>query len=85
LYFVEKANKRFLLAHLLKDTSIERVLVFTTTKHGADRVCKDLFRNEILAEAIHGNKSQNARQRALIILKKEKLGIGCYRYCCKRN
>jgi ATP-dependent RNA helicase RhlE len=75
LYFVEKANKRFLLAHLLKDTSIERVLVFTTTKHGADRVCKDLFRNEILAEAIHGNKSQNARQRALSNFKEGKIRV----------
>ncbi|MEI2711660.1 MAG: helicase-related protein, partial [Chitinophagaceae bacterium] len=53
----------------------ERVLVFTTTKHGADRVCKDLFRNEILAEAIHGNKSQNARQRALSNFKEGKIRV----------
>lgn len=75
LYFVEKANKRFLLTHLLKDTAIERVLVFTTTKHGADRVCKDLFRSNILAEAIHGNKSQNARQRALTNFKEGKIRV----------
>mgnify|MGYP000187398663 CR=1 FL=1 len=75
LYFVEKANKRFLLTHLLTDTKIERVLVFTTTKHGADRVCKDLFRSNIPAEAIHGNKSQNARQRALSNFKEGKIRV----------
>ena len=65
LYFVDKANKRALLADILKDKSIETALVFTRTKHGADKVVKDLVRIGIRAEAIHGNKSQNARQRAL--------------------
>jgi ATP-dependent RNA helicase RhlE len=65
LYFVEKQNKRFLLAHLLSSASIDRALVFTKTKHGADRVARDLSRNGIHTEAIHGNKSQNERQRAL--------------------
>ncbi len=65
LYFVDKANKRALLADILKDSSIETALVFTRTKHGADKVVKDLVRIGIRAEAIHGNKSQNARQRAL--------------------
>jgi ATP-dependent RNA helicase RhlE len=65
LYFVEKQNKRSLLAHILQDKGIERALVFTRTKHGADKVVKDLFRAGVSAEAIHGNKSQNARQRAL--------------------
>ena len=65
LYFVEKANKKSLLTHVLKDTDISSVLVFTRTKHGADKVVKDLQRAGIKAEAIHGNKSQNARQRAL--------------------
>lgn len=65
LYFVEKQNKRSLLAHILKDTSIDRALVFTRTKHGADKVVKDLYKVGVSAEAIHGNKSQNARQRAL--------------------
>ena len=65
LYFVEKQNKKSLLAHLLEDKSIETALVFTRTKHGADKVVKDLVRIGISAEAIHGNKSQNARQRAL--------------------
>ncbi|MCJ8211441.1 DEAD/DEAH box helicase [Mucilaginibacter sp. RS28] len=65
VFFVDKGDKRALLNHILKDKSIERVLVFTRTKHGADKVVKDLNRNGITAEAIHGNKSQNARQRAL--------------------
>lgn len=65
LYYVEKQNKRSLLAHILADKSIETALVFTRTKHGADKVVKDLSRIGIIAEAIHGNKSQIARQRAL--------------------
>ncbi len=65
LFFVEKQNKRMLLAHILADENIETALVFTRTKHGADKVVKDLVRAGISAEAIHGNKSQNARQRAL--------------------
>ncbi|SIR24932.1 DEAD/DEAH box helicase [Pontibacter lucknowensis] len=65
VYFVEKNDKRELLRHLLSESEIDRVLVFTRTKHGADRVAKDLNKANIQAEAIHGNKSQNARQRAL--------------------
>jgi len=65
LYYVEKADKKSLLIHLLKDKNIKTALVFTRTKHGADKVVKDLVRVGITAEAIHGNKSQNARQRAL--------------------
>ncbi len=65
LYYVAKENKRSLLAHILADETIETALVFTRTKHGADKVVKDLVRIGITAEAIHGNKSQNARQRAL--------------------
>jgi ATP-dependent RNA helicase RhlE len=65
LFYVEKENKRSLLAHILADKTIETALVFTRTKHGADKVVKDLVRIGIKAEAIHGNKSQNARQRAL--------------------
>src|ERR1700710_1469817 len=65
LYYVEKNDKRALLAHILKDKEIKTALVFTRTKHGADKVVKDLVRIGITAEAIHGNKSQNARQRAL--------------------
>ncbi|WP_448700926.1 DEAD/DEAH box helicase [Mucilaginibacter sp. AW1-3] len=65
VYFVEKNDKKSLLNHILKDKSIETALVFTRTKHGADKVVRDLTRAGITAEAIHGNKSQNARQRAL--------------------
>ncbi|RYY36556.1 MAG: DEAD/DEAH box helicase [Sphingobacteriaceae bacterium] len=65
MYFVDKGDKRQLLNHILKDKNIATVLVFTRTKHGADKVVKDLNRSDITAEAIHGNKSQNARQRAL--------------------
>nr|WP_319487470.1 DEAD/DEAH box helicase [uncultured Caproiciproducens sp.] len=65
LYFVDKDNKRKLLIHLLLDQSIRSALVFTRTKHGADRVVKDLTTAKINAQAIHGNKSQNARQTAL--------------------
>jgi ATP-dependent RNA helicase RhlE len=65
LYFIDKGNKRKLLRDLLEDKSIATALVFTRTKHGADRVAKDLNQSGIKSEAIHGNKSQNARQRAL--------------------
>jgi ATP-dependent RNA helicase RhlE len=63
--FVEKADKRPLLRQVLKDATIDRVLVFTRTKHGADRVVKQLAQDGVTADAIHGNKSQNARTRAL--------------------
>ena len=63
--FVEKSNKSLLLKSILKDESIESVLVFTRTKHGANKVVKILERDSIASAAIHGNKSQNARQRAL--------------------
>jgi ATP-dependent RNA helicase RhlE len=65
VYFVDKASKRRLLVEILRSPSIERALVFTRTKHGADRVSKDLHRQGIEAEAIHGNKRQTARERAL--------------------
>ena len=65
VYFVEKSEKVSLLTHLLKDSSLESVLVFTRTKHGADKVARVLAKANIGAEAIHGNKSQTARQRAL--------------------
>jgi ATP-dependent RNA helicase RhlE len=65
LYFVDKPDKKSLLIHLLKDKSIDSALVFTRTKHGADRVSRDLMKAGIKAAAIHGNKSQGARQDAL--------------------
>ena len=69
LYFVDKKDKRSLLLHILKDDTIPTALVFTRTKHGADKVAQGLTRAGIRAEAIHGNKSQNARQRALVNFK----------------
>ncbi len=65
VYFVEKKQKLGLLIHLLNTEDIPSVLVFTRTKHGANRVVKDLDKKGVRAEAIHGNKSQNARQQAL--------------------
>jgi len=65
VYHVAKGQKADLLTGLLKRPEFSRVIVFTQTKHGADRVCKQLDRAGIRCEPIHGNKSQNARQRAL--------------------
>ncbi len=65
IFFVDRGNKNALLLHLLKNEDIKNVLVFTRTKYGADKVVKMLHKNQITAEAIHGNKAQNARQRAL--------------------
>lgn len=75
IYFVEKQNKQLLIKHLLADESIKSVLLFTRTKHGADKVAKDLNRSGINAEAIHGNKSQNARQAALSNFKSRRTRI----------
>jgi ATP-dependent RNA helicase RhlE len=65
LYMVGQADKGALLQHVLRDSEIRRALVFTRTKRGADRVVRGLSRGSIHAEAIHGNKSQAARERAL--------------------
>ncbi len=65
LYFVRQDSKSALLKHVLSDPSVRRALVFTRTKHGADRLRKALDANNIPSEAIHGNKSQGARQRSL--------------------
>ena len=65
LYFCTQAEKQALLMHVLEDKEINPVLIFTRTKHGADRVVKFLVKQTVKAEAIHGNKSQNARQKAL--------------------
>ncbi|HEV7299790.1 MAG TPA: DEAD/DEAH box helicase [Tepidisphaeraceae bacterium] len=65
VYHVDKKNKPQLLAHLVNELPMSRAIVFTRTKHGADRVVTHLNKAGIKAEAIHGNKSQNARQRAL--------------------
>ena len=65
VYFVDRGQKRNLLAHVLKDPAIVRALVFTRTKHLANRLTEQLAKDGIAAEAIHGNKSQSARERAL--------------------
>ena len=65
VYYVEQPEKRVLLVRLLRDPEITRCVVFTRTKHGANRVAKYLVDAGIQADAIHGNKSQNARERAL--------------------
>jgi ATP-dependent RNA helicase RhlE len=66
---VEKARKPALLSHLLRSRRIGQALVFTRTKHGADRLTQQLVRDGIVATAIHGNKAQNARVRALAAFK----------------
>lgn len=65
VYHVPKKNKKSLLIHLLKDESIKSVIVFSRTKHGANKIAKDLEKAGVAAAAIHGNKSQNQRQLAL--------------------
>ena len=65
VYFVEPRHKPHLLTHFLQNTPFTRTLVFARTKQGADKIAKELVRSGIRAEAIHGNKSQNARQRTL--------------------
>jgi ATP-dependent RNA helicase RhlE len=65
IYFVDKNRKKHLLLHLLQNNDVKSALVFTRTKHGANRVAQDLTKADIHAMAIHGNKSQTARQNAL--------------------
>ena len=75
VYFVDKANKPKLLIHLLQDPAITSALVFTRTKHGADRVARLLQKAGIGAAAIHGDKSQGARQAALSRFKKGEIRV----------
>ncbi len=75
LFYVDKANKPLLLLYLLKSPQIKTALVFTRTKHGADKVVKILHKESITAAAIHGNKSQNARQHALTQFKNGNLRV----------
>ncbi len=65
IYFVDKTEKRQLLYHIIKNEKLSNILVFSRTKHGADNIAKALKKQGLNAEAIHGDKSQNARQRAL--------------------
>jgi ATP-dependent RNA helicase RhlE len=75
VYFVEKENKLDLLTHILKNDISDSVLVFSRTKHGADKIARKLQSHKISAEAIHGNKSQNQRQNALNNFKSGKTRI----------
>ncbi len=73
VYLVDKDEKNALLLHLLEDKGIQSALIFTRTKYGADKVARFLAKQGIAAEAIHGNKSQNARQSALAKMKQGKI------------
>src|SRR5450432_1885921 len=75
LYHVDKQNKQSLLIHLLQDNSIENVLIFTQMKHSADKLARVLNNSGIRTEAIHGNKSQNARQSALANFKNKQTRV----------
>jgi ATP-dependent RNA helicase RhlE len=75
VFFVEKADKRALLVDVLRDSAMRRVLVFSRTKHGANRIAEHLEKAGVHAEAIHGNKSQNARERALANFKAGKIRV----------
>jgi ATP-dependent RNA helicase RhlE len=72
---IEQRNKRALLSHLLADPALNRVIVFTRTKHVANRVAEHLAKTGVSSDAIHGNKSQNARQRALDGFKNGKVRV----------
>ncbi|MBK9490028.1 MAG: DEAD/DEAH box helicase [Haliscomenobacter sp.] len=75
VYFVEKRDKRNLLIQLLRNPNVKSALVFTRTKHGADKINRDIVKAGIRSNAIHGNKSQNARQSALNGFKEGKLRV----------
>ena len=75
IYFVDKNNKKKLLVDLLKGDDIESALVFTRTKYDADKIVKDLLTHKIKALAIHGDKSQNARQQALRYFKSGEIRV----------
>jgi ATP-dependent RNA helicase RhlE len=65
LYYTNKSSKKDLLIHILKDSALDQVLLFSRTKHGADRIARNLAKRKIRAVAIHGDKAQNQRQKAL--------------------
>ncbi|RBL92516.1 DEAD/DEAH box helicase [Chitinophaga flava] len=75
VYFVKKKDKPLLLDHILKDKTIRRTIVFTQTKHGADRIAKNLRKSNINADALHGDKSQSSRQNTLTNFKSGKLRV----------
>ncbi|WP_333601190.1 DEAD/DEAH box helicase [Flavobacterium sp.] len=75
IYFVDKSDKRGLLYHLIRNENLNNVLVFVRTKHGADNVVKALKKQGVNAEAIHGDKSQTARQRVLDHFKNKEISV----------
>jgi ATP-dependent RNA helicase RhlE len=75
VYFISKQQKQSLLVHLLHEKNMLQTLVFTRTKHGADRIAKELKKANIKADAIHGNKSQSSRQNALNNFKSGRLKV----------
>jgi ATP-dependent RNA helicase RhlE len=75
VYFVRKADKNDLLKHVVAENPKASILVFSRTKHGADKIVKALHKSNFKSEAIHGNKSQNARQKTLQRFKKNKISV----------
>jgi ATP-dependent RNA helicase RhlE len=75
LYFIGKENKKQLLTHILKNSDVESALVFTRTKHGANKIAEHIQKSGISAAAIHGNKSQSARQKALKAFKSREIKV----------
>ncbi|PCE64090.1 DEAD/DEAH box helicase [Sediminicola luteus] len=75
VYFTNKSLKKQLLLHILESRNIQQVLLFSRTKHGADRIARDLKKKRIDAAAIHGDKAQNQRQRALKAFKEGQLRV----------
>ncbi|MEJ6794450.1 MAG: DEAD/DEAH box helicase [Flavobacteriales bacterium] len=75
IYYTNKSSKKDLLFHILDNQEIQQILVFSRTKHGADRIVRNLKQNNIDAAAIHGDKSQNQRQRALKSFKDHELRV----------
>ena len=75
IYFTNKSDKKNLLLHILKNEELEQVLLFSRTKHGADRIVRNLRNKKIESAAIHGEKSQNQRQKALLRFKKGEIRV----------
>ena len=75
VFFVKKSDKKNLLVTVLQNQKMDQVLVFARTKHGADKIVRELHKDDITAEAIHGNKAQNFRQRALSNFKSKKTRV----------
>lgn len=75
MYYTNKSDKKKLLLHILKNDEIDHVLLFSRTKHGADRIARDLKKKKIAAAAIHGDKAQNNRQKSLQQFKDRKIRV----------